>query len=239
MEIMEGIEIVNFSLFIKKTKTLIISDLHIGLEAALNKEGVLIPRFQFDDLKEKTKQLLTEKKPERVILNGDIKHNFGKISKQEWKNTFEYIDMLKENCEIVLIKGNHDKMLDPITDKRDLEIKTHHYEEGIYISHGDEIPANIDFHKAKVLIVGHEHPSITLRDGNRTETYKCFLKGNYKDKSLIVMPSAHTLSEGTDITKEKLLSPFLNENTTKNFEVYITDEEIYYFGTVKEIIENF
>ena len=32
---------------------LIISDLHIGFEEAMNKQGILIPRFQFEEIKAK------------------------------------------------------------------------------------------------------------------------------------------------------------------------------------------
>ena len=89
--------------------------------------------------------------------------------------------------------------------------------------------------KIKILIIGHEHPAISIREGLRKETYKCFLLGRWKDKKLIVMPSFFTLYEGSDIKKEELLSPYLNEKSIKNFEVFVVADKIYRFGKVKDI----
>ena len=47
MEIAKGIEIIDLGLYIKKHKLLVFADFHIGYEESLNKQGVLIPRFQF------------------------------------------------------------------------------------------------------------------------------------------------------------------------------------------------
>ena len=49
MEILEGIEIVDLCLYLKKEKVLVVGDLHIGFEESLQKQGVLIPKF---DVKE-------------------------------------------------------------------------------------------------------------------------------------------------------------------------------------------
>ena len=64
---------------------------------------------------------------------------------------------------------------------------------------------------------------------------QCFLKGKWKKKELIAVPSFNPLVEGSDVLKEKLLSPFL-ENID-DFEVYITSgEETYDFGFIKACI---
>jgi len=61
---------------------LIISDIHIGYEEALNKRGMMVPRFQFKILRERIIKILKKYKPSLVIVNGDLKHEFGKISDQ-------------------------------------------------------------------------------------------------------------------------------------------------------------
>lgn len=48
MEIAKGIKIRNLLLELKDT--LIISDIHIGFEEALAKQGTLVPKFQFKDV---------------------------------------------------------------------------------------------------------------------------------------------------------------------------------------------
>jgi metallophosphoesterase superfamily enzyme len=52
--------------------------------------------------------------------------------------------------------------------------------------------------------------------------------------NLIVQPSFNLVTEGTDITKERLLSPFLKQDLG-DFEVFIVSDKIYKFGKVKDI----
>jgi putative SbcD/Mre11-related phosphoesterase len=235
MEITKGIQIRDLSLYIEKEKILILSDIHLGYEEALNKQGVLIPRFQFKDIMQKLEKLVNETKPETIILNGDIKHEFGQISEQEWRETLQVIDYLKKNCkQLILIKGNHDKITDVIANKRNMSTSKQHIINDIYITHGDFIPKDAKFKKAKTIIIGHEHPAISLREGNRVEKFKCFLKGKYKDKTLIVMPSLNPITEGTDILQESLLSPFLDQDI-KNFKVFIVADKVYEFGEIRKL----
>ncbi len=83
MKILPEIEIKEKALWLAKRKILIIADLHLGYEEALNKEGILVPRQMFKVLKKEIKKLL-KLKPKTIIINGDLKNEFGQISKQEW-----------------------------------------------------------------------------------------------------------------------------------------------------------
>ena len=96
MEILPGIEIIDLSLYIKKEKTLVFSDVHIGLEEAYNKEGILIPRFQFQEIIKHLDKIFSKVKPRITVINGDLKHEFGIISDQEWKHTLRLLDYLIE-----------------------------------------------------------------------------------------------------------------------------------------------
>jgi len=79
-----------------------------------------------------------------------------------------------------------------------------------------------------------EHPAISVGDGTRVEKYKCFLKGKFKGKELIVQPSFNLVTEGSDILKEKVLSPFLKQDLS-NFEVFVVSDKVYEFGKIKDI----
>jgi len=236
MKIHENIEIIDLALYLIKEKTLIISDLHIGLEESLNKQGILIPRFQFEDFLNKLKLIFKKVEVKRIIFNGDLKHEFGEISKQEWNNILRLFDFLQDK-EIVIIKGNHDPILKPIAEKRNLKLVESYNLNGVTILHGDKILDNLN----KIIIIGHEHPAISLKKGIRTEKYSCFLKGKYNDKELIIMPSFNLLTYGSNILKQKLLSPFLRN--IEDFEVFIVSPEedlnnlskALYFGKVKDI----
>lgn len=231
MEISKGIKIIDLSLYLPKYKTLIIADSHIGFEEAANKQGILIPRFQFKDIITSMEKILKKAKPETIIVNGDVKHEFGRISEQEMRNTLKFIDFLSKNCKnIILLKGNHDKVLIPIAEKRKIQAADQVILGDILIAHGHKLIKIPE--KVKTIIIGHEHPAVGLREEARIETFKCFLKGKYKNKTLIVQPSFNPISAGTDITKERLMSPFLKQNIG-NFECWIIADKIYYFGKLK------
>ncbi len=211
---------------------LILADFHIGYEELLNKQGILIPRTQFKNTVNRLKKILT-KKYNKIIINGDLKHEFGTISKTEWKYTLKLLDLLFKFCNnLILIKGNHDTILGPIAQKRNLEILDSYKIDNILITHGHNIPNKLS-KSIKTIIVAHEHPSISFKE-KPSEKFKCFLKGKYKNKVLIVQPSFNLVIEGSDITKEIPLSPFLQHNLN-NFEVYIVEDKIYNFGKLKKI----
>ena len=109
---------------------------------------------------------------------------------------------------MIIIKGNHDPIIAPIAKKRGIKVVTEYMTRDTIILHGDQIVET----KAKRVIIGHEHPAITIRDGSKWEKYKCFLKGKWKNKELIAVPSFNPLLEGIDVLKEKLLSPFLHQD---------------------------
>ncbi|MBU0535337.1 MAG: metallophosphoesterase [Nanoarchaeota archaeon] len=233
MEISKGIKIVDLGL--KIGKTLIIGDLHIGYEEALNKQGVMVPRFQFKDILRRLTAILKKAKPDLIIVNGDIKHEFGRISDQEWRETLKIIDILQDNSKkVVLIKGNHDKALGPIAEKGGVEIADRYELDSgkILILHGHS-KENIS-KKARTIIISHEHPAVSIREGPRVEVFKCFLKGRYKGKELIVLPSFNLVTEGTDVLREKMLSPFLHQNLD-DFEVFIAGDKTYNFGKIKNL----
>jgi len=232
MKILPNIGVIDLALFFDST--LVISDVHIGYEEALNKQGVLVPRLQFGEIVrrvEKIFNILKDKKIERIIINGDLKHEFGTISEQEWRNTLKFIDLLAKHCnEVILIKGNHDNILGPIAKKRNVKVVEEFGVGSILVIHGDKIPGS--FKDYDTVIIGHEHPAVSLKDGPRIEQFKCFLKGKYKGKNLVVQPSFNSMIEGTDILKDSILSPFLKQNLD-NFDVYVVEDKVYEFGKLK------
>lgn len=226
---LKDLEIIDLALFLRKEKILIIADLHIGYEEALNKQGILIPRFQYKETEERLRKILEKTKPKLIIINGDIKHEFGTISETEWRHTLRILDLLLQYGKVILLKGNHDTILGPIAKKRNVEIKDFFAFNDIYICHGHKIPKNKEYKKAKIILIGHEHPAVSVRTEVRSETYKAFLIGKYGGKTLLVQPSFNLVTEGTDVVKEKLLSPFLQQDLS-SFEAYLVSDKVYYFG---------
>ncbi len=238
MEIAKDIEIVDLCLYLRKHRTLILADTHIGYEEALNKGGVLIPRFQFKETMERLRKIIGNVKDvDRIVINGDIKHEFGTISELEWRHTIRLLDFLEEKSkQIILIKGNHDTILGPIARKREVKVVPELKLQDILIVHGDKIVDEKDLKGIKTMIIGHEHPAVTVEDGVREEMYKCFLKGKFLGRELIVQPSFNLVTEGTDVIKEDLLSPFLKQDLS-GFECYIVGDKVYSFGELRKFFK--
>ena len=115
----------------------------------------------------------------------------------------------------------------PITKKNNKKIP----KDKILVVHGDKIPKEA-LKDVSTIIIGHEHPAVSLKEGPKVEQFKCFLKGKYKGRNLIVQPSFNTIVEGTDLLRDKILSPFLQQNLG-NFNVYIVEDKVYGFGKLR------
>ena len=228
MELSPGLRIIDLALWWEAEKLLLINDLHIGYEEALQQKGVLVPRFQLREIQQMLQHIFQRVQPETIVINGDLKHEFGRILRQEWTEILVFFDFLAEHTKrIIIVKGNHDMIIGPLAERKGVEVLKELRLGDTLIIHGDALVET----DAKRLIIGHEHPAVTLREGSKWEKYKCFLGGKWKRKELFVMPSFTPLLEVTDILKEQLLSPFLTE--IKNFDVFIVGkEEVLAFGKV-------
>jgi putative SbcD/Mre11-related phosphoesterase len=238
IELLKGIEIIDLALYLREEKILVLADFHIGYEEELVKQGVLVPKFHFRDLVKRVEKIFSvlekqKRKVKIVVINGDLKHEFGRISDEEWRNTLKMLDWLGRKCEkIVLVRGNHDTILGPIAEKRKVMFVDSFLDGEKMIIHGDkmaDIPSAV-----KTVIIGHDHPAVSIYEDLRKETYKCFLVGKHKRKNLIVLPSLNPLTEGTDVKNDKLLSPFLHKELG-NFNVYIVADKVYGFGKLKKL----
>jgi uncharacterized protein len=224
---------------IRRSAILVLGDLHIGYEEALNRSGVLLPRDQVNEIIERLDKIFriisrAKVRISAIIINGDLKHEFGEISEQEWRDTLKILDYLKEKCgKIILIKGNHDTILGPIAKKREITIADHFFSNDVYICHGDILPKDTDRTKIDCIISGHVHPSVLLHDGTRREKYKAFLVGKWQGKDLVVMPSFSTITYGFDLINEKNRWPILED--AENARIYIASDKIYDFGLLKEL----
>jgi uncharacterized protein len=239
MEILNGILAEDLFLYLSEHKTFVISDIHIGYEESLNRQGILIPRNNYTDLLLRLEKALEKIKKnnriEKIVINGDLIHEFGKISRKEKDLVRKFVKFLSDYGSMILIEGNHDKALKYILDEK-VEIKDKMLFGKTLIIHGDKLISKELLKDVKTIIIGHEHPAIAVKSGSRVEKYKCFLKGKYERRDLIVMPSCNLFIEGTDVLREKVLSPFLKKNDILKFEAFIVEDKIYDFGKVKNLL---
>jgi len=238
-KILAGAEIKGLSLWLPKQGIIAIADLHLGMEEEFRKKGALIPEFNFKETMQKI-ALIFEKTGavKTLVICGDLKHEFGTISPQEWNEVIDFLRYCQKHCKrIVLLKGNHDSILGPLAHWEGLKVQEEFWleKERMLFTHGDKIPASAEFKKAKAIVMGHEHPAVTIREGAKAEKFKCFLKGKFAGKTLVVLPSFNSFNEGSDVLKESPLSPFL-EKGLEEFEAWVLEgNESYYFGKLKNL----
>jgi putative SbcD/Mre11-related phosphoesterase len=246
MELSPGILADGAALFLEKSRTLVLADLHLGYEEAQRTSGVLLLATQEKDMLKEFDRLFVNHHPTRVVLAGDVKHEFGRISSQEWSGVQRFIEHIqKKGCEVSVVVGNHDKLLLPIIDKMHLEhARACILETDILVVHGDETMERLialgvlkmeQLKSIKTVLMGHEHPALRISDGIREETVKYFLVGKGLGKrNVIVLPSCNPLTFGTDVLRERPLGPLLA--TYDGFSAFaIVDERILEFGAVKRL----
>jgi len=215
-----------------KEKILVIGDLHIGLEESLRESGVFISAKLVEGMV-KELEIIFEKtgRVEKVVLLGDLKHYFGKIVGEEWREVLKLFDFLKKKCKkIIVIKGNHDVLIESITKKRKIVAKKIYVFKNYCFVHGDKDYKEIWSKKIKYVIVGHGHPAVKLREGVKIEKYKCFLGGKYLGKNWVMLPSFSEYSAGSDPREGEVILAW--ELPLRKFDVKIVGEnlEVLDFG---------
>ncbi|GIU71138.1 MAG: phosphoesterase [Candidatus Nitrosocaldaceae archaeon] len=220
--------------------TLIISDTHLGLEEQRERLGISIPISVTDTIIDYIIKPVKELSCKRVILLGDVKHEFGKPSSEEWFAVRKMIKSIREQrAEPEVVRGNHDNYI--INILRNMDVKLHDpylLFDTYFFMHG-HIDLEDRFDDAKYIFLGHEHPAITIRDDvNAKHRFKAFLVGRINNRKIIVLPSASPLAYGNpvnEITKDELLSIFLRKYGVDEFTPYLIEvgEAVKKFPKIK------
>jgi uncharacterized protein len=245
MKIFEDVEIVNGfrAICIKELDLIAISDLQLGEELYLAEEkGIFVPQIQLKEIKKELSAIFKKVKARRILIDGDVKHEFGEASRQEWREVIELVEFLrKKTKEIIVVRGNHDNYLLNIASKINITIYDPFYQEkGYLFTHGHKkISYPKNFH---TLIIGHEEPAIILKEGFDRIKLHALLYGKMKNgKRIICLPAFSYISSGTEVNvvdKEDLLSPILKEDVNiDELEVIGIDKEVgvLKFGKLKNI----
>ncbi len=143
-------------------KTLVIADIHLGLEYDLYKSGIRVPS-QTEKMKNKIDQLIKKTKAERIVFLGDIKHQVPGVSWQELKEVPDFFSHFSKKIETHIVLGNHDSEIPALVEGIKIH-NTHGFRiDNAYIMHGHAWP-NKEFLKCKYLITSHTHPLIEIKD---------------------------------------------------------------------------
>ena len=241
---------------IGRERTLVVADLHLGLEGELAKKGISLPS-QIPKVKERLLELIERRKPKRLIFLGDVKHNVPIASWQEWRELPGFFEELTKLVRVEVVRGNHDGGLEGMVPK-DVII---HGAKGIVIGkrhriglmHGHTWPSP-ELLNTKLIVAAHNHPAVEFRDeiGGRTvepiwlraklDASKFPKKVGRKIEGelpeLLVMPAFSELVGGAAVNREipkELIGPMFKAGVVKleKAEAYLLDGT--FLGKVRDL----
>jgi DNA ligase-associated metallophosphoesterase len=189
--------------YLERERVLCVSDLHLGYTWAHRYQGQLMPVHAPDKLLERLLDLCTDYQPQTFAFLGDIVHQAVPVSaiRDEFASV---VAALRSRCGVQLILGNHDRKLRELMGG-ELEL-LESYEAGRYLLiHGNE---SLQSKEDAFIIMGHEHPAISLGDGVSSAKFPCFMVS----ANLLILPAFSDWAAGSDIRYHDFMSP-LARNT--------------------------
>lgn len=220
IEVLPGVTVTrDYALYLRDPQALVVADLHLGYEGVLREQGVSLPRFQKRHMLERLDHLLDRYDPETLVVNGDLKHEFSGTLREEWHEVLDVLDFLQaRDVEVTLVRGNHDNYLLNILNRKGLPLHGAVGVGGFTVTHGHEV-----VEAEGSLVLGHEHPSLKLRDAvGASLSLPCFAVS----RDRIVLPAFSPLAFGSDFLRGPYLSPYLDRAAVDACRLYGLDEKL-------------
>ncbi|ALI37114.1 Calcineurin-like phosphoesterase superfamily domain protein [Candidatus Nitrosocosmicus oleophilus] len=163
---------------------LVISDIHIGLEDKIRRNGILIdPRQNIDESIKLLTNIHWETGVNELIILGDLKSSIRIITRTEWDNVPYFLESLNKLFNVYLIPGNHDGNIKQLLPENVNLMRSKGIEfDNILLTHGHTLP-RIGMNVEKI-IVGHLHP-IIQKEGSILQGNKIWVKINLTKKDLL------------------------------------------------------
>lgn len=216
-------------------KTLVVADLHIGIETSYRKSGIFVPT-QIAEMKAKIDSLIKKTRIKRLVIIGDIKDRVPGVSLQEIREVPEFFNYFSHKLETHICLGNHDSEIPALVEN----VKIHGTDgfrlDDTYIMHGHSWPKK-EFLSCKCLIVSHTHPLIEIKDRlgyrflervwikakfDREKLKEKYGEASRNPPEIILMPAFNWLCGGVALNSEI-------KNRQKNKEEF--------FGPLTKLIE--
>ncbi len=232
IQVMPGVTITNDRcLILDDGPTVVIGDLHLGYENALEKEGMFIPRINTEAIRDSLNGILDRYEPERVVLLGDIKHEFQRSSYKSREDVRNIIKLVDEAAEAIVIRGNHDNFLQNIVASMGINSLDYIDIMGFRLEHG-HVDSGI-----RPVIIGHEHPSVKI-PGELSGSMKlqCFVVA--KEQGVIVIPPFSPFASGNDLNPgpSAVMAPALKSCDLSKVDVYgVSDLGLMELGRLTDV----
>ncbi len=187
-------------------KTLIVADLHIGIEREYWRAGVRVSGLS-RRVRERVEEVLDRTRPKRIVIAGDFKHNIPDFTQREAEEVRRIAEVVESQGELLIVKGNHDGDIErilpwvPVYPGSGVEVN------GVYIIHGHARPSDEIF-DAAAIVMGHIHPAVAFKHRFGRQVEKVFLMAKWKGIPALVLPALSPAITGVDVTRrENMIGP--------------------------------
>ena len=228
--------------------TLLVSDLHLGMEKEMAKKGFSVPSYSMKMIG-RIRDISEEHAVTRLVVLGDVKHSVGKVEDIDWGVVPWFFETLLELFQgVEVVPGNHDGNIRTVLPQR---VKLHPSEgtvlevggERVGVAHGHAWPSQRAL-ETKKLVIGHSHFTYEMKDslGTRTrepiwvharyDVQEMMAKAGYKSRArgegeLTVMPPFNRLVGGQPINRKKSFEfgPVLSSGAIdlENADIFLLD----------------
>lgn len=203
------------AVWLEHEKTLAVADLHLGYAWAHRAAGQMMPLSIKEDTIERLELLVRDYCPRELVILGDVVHRAIRIPALV-RTLQDFYEALAPLTTLRLVAGNHDKHLGELLKRAALELPLHaEWSAGrVRCVHGDGgLPAAEAMlqgaqKSGECILIGHEHPALSLPDGPTRIKVPVFLWSS----GLLVLPAYSPWAAGSDIQRGQYLSPFLQSN---------------------------
>jgi len=182
------------ALWIPELQTALVADVHLGYSWAQRRRGELGPLADVA-AKEKLLRLAEELQPQQIVFLGDLVHAPRPCAPERaWIE--ELLTELSLRSKIVAVRGNHDRAFAREFGHLPVVTVETWSAFGILALHGDRL-AQVPIPESGVLILGHLHPSLALRDASgANQRVPLFLVTPH----CIVLPAFSPFARGLDVS---------------------------------------
>lgn len=248
-------------LSLRRERLLLLADTHVGYEVELRRVKGVNVMSQTRRLVEKVLELVDTHNITSVAILGDVKHELP-VPRESAEEVRAFLSTVAKRVPMLLIPGNHDSLLQEIASGiGGVEVAP---TRGVLIDrfllvHGHVKPAKQDLEKADVVIMGHTHPAVVIRDEigyavkepallkmrtSRSRMCRALYGEPCKRRArlkIVVLPASHPLITGVDVRE---IPQMASEGRTllkyvewkpEEVEIYLPD--MTFLGTLADLQE--
>ena len=166
----------------KESRTLIVTDLHLGKSGHFRKSGIAAPGTVNGRNLKRLTGLLNDFSPDRVLILGDLFHS---SANRDWLEFEEWLAMAPKT-EWQLVTGNHDTLHSSFYETAGIKTDRELVEPPFYFIHDAEDESGVEDENL-IRVSGHIHPGVSLKGkGRQALRLPCFL---FADSDTIILPA--------------------------------------------------